>query len=122
MAEYIVHKAVELSKVKAKRRAVLEQPGYLEKNFIAQPKYDGCNVVAHLCEDMEGSRWVRFESRTGEHVLSMDHVNMAMCSLGTLPLGVYLGEAWAPDLPFNEISGLFRRQNTDEETCRLQFV
>lgn len=117
MAEYIVHKAVELSKVKVKRRAELSAPGFLEANYIAQPKYDGCNMVALF----DGEK-VEFFSRTGEPVTSVPHIEMAIVTFpGMLP-GAYLGECWAPDLPFNEISGLFRRQTPDEETCRLQFV
>ncbi|CAB1282937.1 DNA ligase, phage-associated [Xylella phage Cota] len=117
MAEYIVHKAVELSKVKAKRKAELSVQNYLEENFIAQPKYDGCNMVALF----DGAT-VDFFSRTGEPVLSVPHIEMAMATFPNMTPGAYFGECWAPDLPFNEISGLFRRQTADEDTCRLQFA
>lgn len=122
MAEYIVHKAVELSKVKAKRKAELSVPNYLEENFIAQPKYDGCNMVVHVCTGEDGSRYANARSRTNEAVFSVDHINMALLTFPDLPDGTYLGECWCPDLPFNEISGLFRRRETTEETSRLQFV
>lgn len=117
MADYIIHKAVELDKVKKKRQAVLKEPGYLERNYIAQAKYDGCNMVA--IKSMGG---VEFFSRTGERCTSVPHIAMAMLSFPGLPDGVYLGEAWVPDLDFPTISGLFRTKVPNEETCRLQFA
>lgn len=117
MSEYIVHKAVELSKVTAKRKAVLSEPGFLEENYIAQPKYDGCNLVMVA---IDGN--INAFSRTGEVVKSVDHAMLALTQLPDFVEGVYLSECWAPDLEFNEISGLFRRQTPDEETCRLQAV
>lgn len=123
MSDYIVHKAVELSKVKAKRRKELEQPNYLEENFIAQPKYDGCNMVTVAYTDEDGDQRFEFLSRTGELVRSCDHIEAAMRVWpGGFPDGVYLGEAWCPDAEFADISGWFRRQATDADTCRLQFV
>lgn len=122
MAEYIIHKAVELSKVKSKLRQVISAPGYLEYHYIAQPKYDGCNLVIEVHEAVDGSKWAYAYSRTGEEVKSVAHIEMALIAFPDLPAGTYLGECWAPDLPFNEISGLFRRQKPDEETCRLQFA
>jgi len=122
MAEYIVHKAVELSKVKAKRRAELSEPGYLEAHYIAQPKYDGCNMVVEVYEDADGDIRTLAQSRTGEIVQSVTHIEMALATFPGMKTGVYLGECWAPDLEFHEISGLFRRQTPDEDTCRLQFA
>lgn len=117
MADYTIHKAVELDKVKKKRQAVLKEPGYLERNYIAQAKYDGCNMVA-----IKSMGDVEFFSRTGERCTSVPHIAMAMLSFPGLPDGVYLGEAWAPDLDFPTISGLFRTKVANEETCRLQFA
>lgn len=122
MAEYIVHKAVELSKVRAKRRAELSAPGFLESNYIAQPKYDGCNLVIEVHEDNGGERWTYAYSRTGEPVNSVGHIEIALATLPGIEMGVYLGEAWCPDALFNDISGWFRRQQADEDTCRLQFA
>ena len=122
MAEYIVHKAVELSKVRAKRRAELSAPGFLEAHYIAQPKFDGCNLVIEVHEDNSGDRWTYAYSRTGEPIKSVGHIEIALATLPGLDYGVYLGEAWCPDAEFNEISGWFRRQEADEETCRLQFA
>lgn len=117
MADYIVHKAVEVSKCHKAVREYLSQPGYLEENYISQAKYDGCNMVAVV-----NGPSVTFLSRTGELVQSVPHIGMALATLPGAVDGVYLGECWAPDLPFAEISGLFRRKTASEETCRLQFV
>lgn len=122
MADYIIHKAVEVGKVKALLRKTLERPGYLEAEYIAQPKYDGCNLVIQVFEETGGRRLTRAYSRTGEEVKSVPHIEMALATFPGITAGTYLGECWAPDLPFNEISGLFRRQTPDEETCRLQFA
>jgi DNA ligase-1 len=90
----------------------------LEANYIAQPKYDGCNLTVIIY--LDGN--VLAFSRTGEEVKSVDHIKMALAAMPGIRPGAYLGEAWAPDLEFNEISGLFRRQATTEETCRLQMA
>lgn len=128
MANEIIHKAVELSKVKTKRRAELEQPGYLAKHYISQPKHDGCNVIMKLYPaptDQVG--WVPAEtmSRTGEPNRAMGRAERALTSLlapevqahGGL---VVLGEAWWPGKDqFSEISGHFRRHS---ESDRLRMV
>lgn len=115
MSEYIVHKAVELSKVTKARRELISQ-GALYDTFIAQAKYDGCNCVVIV--PVEGP--VIIQSRTGEDVKSMDHVKMAYANYPEIVPGVYLGEAWCPDATFPEISGWFRKQQTNENTARLQ--
>ena len=118
MSNYIVHKAVELSKVNKQRQQILSQPMWLEENYIAQPKYDGCNTVVVLFPDGD----VQIYSRTGEVVESMEHIALALRVFPNITAGVYLGEAWAPDLEFSDISGLFRRKTASEDTCRLQFA
>jgi len=118
MGKYLIHKAVELDKVTKARKALLSAPGYLEKNFIAQPKFDGCNMIFKVSADGTWGAW----SRTGEEIKSVDHVAMAMLTFPDMVTGVYLGEAWIPDTPFPEISGLFRTGSTTEETCKLQFA
>jgi DNA ligase-1 len=121
VANEIIHKAVELAKVKTKRRKELEQPGYLAKNYIAQPKHDGCNTVMKFYPD--GT--VETTSRTGEPNRAMGRAERALwprladrlmpsCGL------VVLGEAWWPGKDqFSEISGHFRRHS---ESDRLRLV
>lgn len=117
MADYIVHKAVSADKARKAIRDLLTSPGYLEVNYIAQRKYDGCNMVAVVTS--EGTTLL---SRTGEEVRSLDHIKHALNTHPDIHPGVYLGEAWAPDLTFAEISGLFRRHVPNEDTCRIQFA
>jgi ATP-dependent DNA ligase len=117
MPEYLIQKAVELGKVHKKLQAVLAAPGYLEKNYIAQPKYDGCNMIVIL--DGENTRAL---SRTGEVVKSCEHIIMALSTFPGVERGVFLGECWCPDLPFPDISGLFRRQKMTEDSARLQMA
>lgn len=111
----IAHKAVELSKVKAARRKVLSQPGYLDQNYIAQPKYDGCFAAVFV----EAFDVGHMESRTGEQVQSCDHIVRDITR--AFPAGmVVFGEVWKPMTPQSEISGKFRRQSVQEPD--LQFV
>lgn len=111
MADYIVQKAVNLDKVVKKRRQVLEQPGYLDQNFIGQAKYDGCHVVFVLTVAGQNDKVL---SRTGERVRSMEHMLPAMHRLFADQVMAYggvtvLGEAWSPILSFADISGKFRQ-------------
>lgn len=115
MADYIVHKAVELTALSAKVRKSLESP----RAWVLSPKYDGCHCV-HL---FSGGTHVVTLSRTGEVVKSMGHIvtDLLKVYADTLSSGYHAicGEAWAPALEFNEISGLFRRQYPSPT---LQFV
>lgn len=121
MANEIIHKAVELAKVKTKRRQELEQPGYLATNYIAQPKHDGCNTVMKFYPD----GLVETTSRTGEPNRAMGRAERALWPLladRLLPSDglVVLGEAWWPGKDqFSEISGHFRRHN---ESDKLRLV
>lgn len=114
MADYIVQKAVALDKVVKKRRLVLEQPDYLDQNFIGQAKYDGCHVVFVLTVAGEADQVL---SRTGERVRSMEWLLPAMHKLFADQVMAFggvtvLGEAWIPGVSFAEISGLFRQHAT----------
>lgn len=115
MAEYLIHKACEVKNLKAELRKLIEAtPGYLEENYIAQAKYDGCNMTVVIEEDGSGKAW----SRTGEEVKCALHIIECLSALN-VP-GAYLGEFWHGDVPFNEISGAFRRQSA--QALDMQFV
>lgn len=107
MAKYIVHKAVELDALSAKTKEELEKVD----EWIISPKYDGCHVVFFF----EDGKHVDTRSRSGERVLSMDHVGQdllrAYPALRTTFKVAICGEAWAPGQDFNVISGAFRRQS-----------
>ena len=101
MAELLAHKAVELDKVKVARRRVLSQPGYLDQNYLAQPKYDGCFGVA----DMQ-IRSMR--TRTDEMIHSCDHVLQDLEAMEFNGMVVF-GELWKPHTEQSKISGDVRR-------------
>lgn len=108
MPKYLVHKAVPLDKVKAKRRAQLQEVGYLDRHYLAQPKYDGCCGIV-----VDGVML----SRTGEMVHSCDHIVEAI--VNDFNDMVVFGEVWHRELPQSEISGKFRQHDAAPE---LKFV
>lgn len=111
MANYLVHKPVELAKVHAKRRRILELPGFLDQHYMAQPKFDGCCAIVDTTKRT-------MVSRTGEPVTSCDHIIAAVAE--AYPPGmVIFGEVWSSGIPQSEISGLFRRLYPAPD---LQFV
>lgn len=104
---YLVHKAIELTALSAKVKATLPS-----KRWVVSPKYDGCHAVFMFDE----GRFIRAMSRTGETVLSMNHVaNYLLDHYSDLLKRhgrvAIAGEAWSGKLAFNEISGLFRRHS-----------
>lgn len=112
MAEYIVHKAIELSNLSAKALAAIT-----ENEWVISPKYDGCHAV--FCFD-EGKHVATY-SRSGEVVLSMDHIAAHLLTAYPIKQGriAVCGEAWMVGEEFNVISGVFRRQSPQPQ---LQFV
>ena len=112
MADYIVHKAVELSNLSAKARTAIT-----EVEWLVSPKYDGCHAVFIF----DKGQHVATYSRSGEVVRSMDHIARSLLDL--YPIGdgqvAVAGEAWMLGKPFNEISGAFRRHSPQPQ---LQFV
>lgn len=117
MPDYLIHKAVDLVKVNKVRRAVLSQSGYLDRTYMGQAKYDGCNVIFILTVVGEQDKVL---SRTGEAVSSMywllPYMHKVFAHL-VMELGgaVILGEAWKKGVPFSEISGRFRKKSVDAD-------
>ncbi|ASZ72026.1 ATP-dependent DNA ligase [Xanthomonas phage phi Xc10] len=130
---YIVHKAVEQDKIKKKLRPTEEQ---LRTEYIAQPKYDGCNMVA-----IKRGHWVPtvnkglhaikvgdvqmqpvdrgvvdLFSRTSEQVVSAHHIENALASAPFFPVGVYFGEYWHPTIDQPTVSGMFRKKDGTQYT------
>lgn len=105
MANYIVHKAVELDALSTKARASLDEC----HSWVVSPKYDGCHAILLF----KNGNFVEALSRTGEKVYSLDHIGLSFEDNYTLPAGqiAICGEAWVPGQEFNEISGHFRRQS-----------
>jgi ATP-dependent DNA ligase len=104
LADYIVHKAVELDDLGVKTKAALEKC----ERWVLSPKYDGCHAVLIF----DGGKFIRAYSRTGETVYSLNHIGRSFEDNYDLPAGrvAVCGEAWIPGKEFNEISGSFRRQ------------
>lgn len=101
--KYLVHKAVEIGKVQKKLRP---SDTDLTHNYLCQPKYDGCNMIAHKFG--ASSELIGLTSRTGETVHSADHIKEAIAFAPFMPVGTYLGEYWHPHEPQPTISGRFR--------------
>lgn len=109
--DYIIQKAVELSKVKKKLL-----PGIDLATYEQQAKYDGCCAILLFDAD---AQYTGCYSRTGERYVSMDSIGQQMMAWGVEEFGVYetpfrdvavIGEAWWPGKgEFNNISGEFRR-------------
>lgn len=115
MAEYIVQKPIDLTKLTAKARTHVEQL----TDFDITPKYDGCCAVPAF--DCRGFFAGAF-SATGEYAPSMERIgkwiekNWAHPPLRDIAL---VGEAWIPGAEFPVINGTFRRQSVQPE---LRFV
>lgn len=112
MANELVHKAVDLSKVRVKRRAVLSQPGYLEQNYWALIKYDGCCGIIHIDEFGVAFKMV---TRTGEVIRSCDHILRWITTDDKWRNAVLFVELWHPDMEFAEISGKVRQHSPAPE-------
>ncbi len=104
MADYIVHKAIELDSLSKKLQADVENHTY-----ILSPKYDGCHAV-FLFHD---GRFLAARTRTNETIHSMGHIGRSLLDhypwLRTDKYTAIMGEAWIPGVEFSEISGIFRR-------------
>lgn len=112
---YIVHKAVELGKVKKKLVPTVDQ---LRTEYLAFPKYDGCNMVA--VKGAHDPEQVTLYSRTGELVRSAEHIKEALGFATFAPCGVYLGEYWHPEIDRDTVSGWFR--DTKQQHTAPYFV
>lgn len=108
---YIVHKAVDLDKVKKKMVPTEDQ---LRTEYLAQPKYDGCNCVA--IKYANSVEHIKLYSRTGEEVVSANHIKEALAAAPFAPIGVYLGEYWHPHIDQPTVSGMFRKQDGTQYT------
>lgn len=121
MAQYIIHKAVELSACSSKFKKLYPDLDSLVKaGYWLQPKYDGCCGIAVITP--QGATML---SRTGEdYSASCAHILDELVKLGNkagLPDFVVIGEVWALGAAFKDISGAFRRQ-TQGTQQHLSFV
>jgi hypothetical protein len=113
MAEYIVQKPIDRTKLTAKATAALPAV------FDITPKFDGCCVV-FLFGQL--GQYVGAFSATGERVVSMEHVGRYIednWHILAKRNKAVVGEAWLQAADFPTISGTFRRQSPQPE---LQFA
>jgi len=121
-------KAVEYDKLPARFKKLYKFEDMQRLGYWLQRKYDGCFVKAVV--NVEYGQCELY-SRTGEVVLSMDHVKPALRKMAEAmtpdaqrvrhawsDITIY-GEAWYEGEQFPTISGDFRRQSNSP---RLQFV
>lgn len=100
--DYIIQKAVEISKVKKKLVKTLDE---YAKEYWWFRKYDGCCAILK-----DGKTF----SRTGEEYQCLNDI--ATYLDGIYPDLVFIGEAWWPGKDqFNLISGEFRRQQVSHK-------
>lgn len=115
MADYIVHKAVELSALSAKNREAIKH-----RSHVLSPKYDGCHAIFLF----DNGKFLATKSRTNEHVFSMPHIGQSLLDhYPFLQCGKHaiMGEAWIPGREFSDISGIFRRQSPQPELGFVPF-
>lgn len=80
----------------------------IAKDFALQAKLDGIRMICH-CKD------ITFYSRTGKIVTNITHINDEIGRLfEKMPYEYIDGEFYSHDLPFETISGLFRKQKLTE--------
>lgn len=114
---HLVHKAIDPTKLSTKVR---EQLGILEGNQFGpgwqfERKYDGCHMIAIGHDDGD----IELVSRTGEPVLSCDHIKSAL--RGRLRGKVLFGEVWVPGTEHRAISGAFRRHSAQPHLLYMAF-
>lgn len=104
--EYIIHKAVEIAKVKKKLQRTVEE---YSATYWAFRKYDGCCAIL-----MDGKTF----SRTAEEYQCLNEIADWLNAI--YPDVVFIGEAWWPGKDqFNLISGEFRRMKVSD---KLMFI
>ena len=89
---------------------------------FAQPKLDGVRLLAKVNSLTE----ISFISRTGKEITTLNHIDLELkLIIKKLPeqyFPFYIdGELFTFDLPFEEISGLFRKLDKDERINQLEF-
>lgn len=89
---------------------------------FAQPKLDGVRLIAKINSPTE----ISFMSRTGKYITTLNHIDVdlkkTINKISELTFPFYIdGELFTFDLPFEEISGLFRKIDKDEKLKKLKF-
>lgn len=110
MAKYLNHAAKELDKQSAKfKKANSLESIAAGSDYFLQPKFDGCHGIV---QTGDGNTCARMISRTGETVLSVDHI-VKDCRNTFGPGWVVFGEVYRFGTKFADISGMYRRHNPE---------
>lgn len=80
--------------------------------YVLQAKYDGCLAIINT-RDREAV------TRTGELVMSMDHIVQQVTAM--FPHAVVFGEAYITNTPFKDIGGKFRRHTVQHDLSFVAF-
>ena len=84
-------------------------------NYCIQPKIDGIRLLVTVKNNE-----VVFQSRTGKPIEVIEHIKNDLQHMGLLQDGVYLdGELFTFELPFEQISGLFRTSKGDKTNMKF---
>ena len=107
MAQYLNLKPVDFDNLSTKAKAAVQWAGR-----CLLPKWDGCLVLVGF---MDGKPDFIL-SRDNKPVRSMDHIYEDIAKrwpeIVKQAGGVcFIGEAWVPDTPFAEVSGMYRRHS-----------
>lgn len=106
MSDYSVPKAIDINNMASRWRCAVEED-IRNGRYLITPKRDGCALHVEI-EDREVKACV---SASGKPVLSVGHILDELSRVFPSPCRVVLDmEVYAEGLPFQEISGLFRRQ------------
>ena len=84
----------------------------IEPKYCIQPKLDGVRLIATRRDNK-----IVFLSRTGKHINHLDHIARELSEHNVLSDdNMHIdGELYTSDLPFDELSGLFRKTHLNEQ-------
>ena len=111
------NKTKQTKQTKQKKLAMLAHsydPDKITYPCYVQPKLDGIRCIAIVKQGES----VQLLTRDNKDILSMDHIKAELMQLAD---GMYDGELFTPDLPFEEINGIVRRQYHNEESLKVHY-
>jgi DNA ligase-1 len=105
---HLVHKPVEFRNLCAEAKKRIES--VCTDKWLWQIKYDGCMGIVLKRGDS-----AQMYSREGNNVLSCAHILQELIDKD-YPDGAYFGEVWSAGMEFKDISGMYRRQYSDDRS------
>lgn len=111
--KHLVHKPVEFRNLCAEAKQRIQS--VCNDRWLWQIKYDGCHGII-----LKRGDYAQMYSREGNTVLSCAHILKEMVDKD-YPDGAYFGEVWHMGMQFKDISGMFRRQYSDDRSKELVY-